>query len=85
MKMFFAMLSNETNTFSPMPTGQADFKVTRGLDLLNTPSQALGPLVLLKEAAQQHGWPVAMSLMAEATPSGKVVCLEKRQHIPIDP
>jgi microcystin degradation protein MlrC len=42
MKMFFAMLSTETNTFSPMPTGQDNFKVTRGIDLDNAPQKRWG-------------------------------------------
>jgi microcystin degradation protein MlrC len=73
MKLFTACLGTETNTFSPMPTGHANFAETylrRGGDYGEGPFISAVPLMIARERAQERGWSVAESLCAFAQPAG---------------
>ena len=76
MKLFTAFLGTETNTFSPIPTGQANFAETflvRGGEHGDEPSVYSRPLAIARERAQQRGWSVAESLATFAQPAGLTV------------
>jgi microcystin degradation protein MlrC len=70
MKMFFAALGTETNTFSPMPTGWNgwnDFLLVHS----NEPVQGLiDPEALLGPIAEQRDWTLSRGLLAYAMPAG---------------
>jgi len=72
MKLFIAGLATETNTFSPMPTGLADYVQVRGVNE-NQPSSMEAPLAVWSCLARERGWQVAESLCAYAPPSGITV------------
>jgi len=73
MKVFSAGLATETNTFSPMPTGMAQFEeamLYRGR-IPDHPGMFAVPLVVFREQAEARGWQFANSLCAYAVPGGK--------------
>jgi microcystin degradation protein MlrC len=70
MKMFFATLGTETNTFSPMPTGWNvwnDFLLIHSTEPVEGP---MDPLQLLGPIAAQRGWVISRGLLAYAMPAG---------------
>ncbi len=75
MRVFAGGIETETNTFSPMPTGMADFKVIRAADL--DASADLGgfggPFNIFRRRCQERGWDYIFSLYASAQPAGTTV------------
>ncbi len=69
MKLFIAGLATETNTFSPMPTGLADYVQVRGVNE-EEPNSFEAPLAVWKRLSRQQGWEVVESLCAYAPPAG---------------
>ncbi|PHY06397.1 MAG: microcystin LR degradation protein MlrC-like protein [Alcaligenaceae bacterium] len=73
MRVFFAALGTETNTFSPLPTSLASFK-DRDYYPAGThpdkPTFLSGPLHVLRERCAELGWELAQGLIAAAQPSG---------------
>lgn len=73
-RMFMALMSHETNTFSPLPTGLADFQSV----LLLPPGAELphnlwtAPLAVWRERAVALGWDVTQGTVAKAISSGLV-------------
>lgn len=72
MKIFVAGVVTETNTFSPIPTGLADFEILRGDDI-NKDSIARGPLIAIKQKAEEGEHELVFSLSAFAQPAGLTV------------
>ena len=72
MKIFLSGVITETNTFSPIPTGLADFEVLRGNDI-EKESIARGPLIAIRQKAQEGGHELIFSLSAFAQPAGLTV------------
>ena len=74
MKVFFATLSTETNTFSPIPTGRAAFMGDR--DWYRTEGSkhpaAMGnrALIEFRARAEADGYEIAESICASAQPAG---------------
>jgi microcystin degradation protein MlrC len=76
MRIFTASIATETNTFSPMPTGLADFDIVRGKDLpADTPYfESEGALFgLLRQRTLALGGEFLFSLAADAQPAGLTV------------
>jgi microcystin degradation protein MlrC len=76
MKVFIASLGTETNTFSPIPTGYANFEETCLFRHGNYGHQVplcAGALQLFREKARARGWSVVESLCAFAQPAGLTV------------
>ncbi|MEM6429881.1 MAG: M81 family metallopeptidase [Deinococcota bacterium] len=79
MKIFVAGVITETNTFSPLPTGLADFEVTRASDLEQAASTSEdgtsedGVLETLQRKAHAGGHEFIFSLVAFAQPAGLTV------------
>ncbi len=76
MKVFIACLGTETNTFSPMPTGDESFAETmlyRGDATAHPPVFLTAPLHAWRSAAEAGGETVIESIAAFATPAGPVV------------
>ncbi len=75
MKVFAGGIETETNTFSPMPTGAADFKVIRAADLDETMDLGGfgGPFNIFRRRCQERGWDYIFSLFASAQPAGTTV------------
>ena len=76
MKVFTAGLKTETNTFSPMPTGYANFAercLVRNGNHGDNPSLSAAPLLIFRERAKQRGWSVMESLCTSAQPAGLTV------------
>ena len=69
MKLFIAGLATETNTFSPMPTGLADYVQVRGVPEKD-PNSFEAPLSVWKRMARERGWEPVESLCAYAPPAG---------------
>ena len=75
MRVFIAMVSHETNTFSPLPTGRRQFEardLRHGGELLETyrgTGTCLGGMI---DAAQAHGVTLVPSVAAAAAPGGRV-------------
>jgi microcystin degradation protein MlrC len=72
MRLFTAGLATETNTLSPLPTGEGDFIVVRG----GAPDDASlfgAPLVAFRKLARARGFEVREGLYAYAEPAGPVV------------
>ena len=73
MKVFFAALGTETNTFSPLPTSLASFK-DRDYYPSGThpgkPTFLSAPLHVLRERCAALGWELAEGVIAAAQPSG---------------
>ncbi|MFC3615632.1 M81 family metallopeptidase [Lutimaribacter marinistellae] len=75
MKLLIACLATETNTFSPMPTGQLAFEsvmVTREATK-STANLFTAPLHEWRRMAEERGWEVVESLSAAAQPAGSTV------------
>jgi microcystin degradation protein MlrC len=68
MKLFAGAVSTETNTFSPMPTGLADFKVIRSTDPAE--EERVPVIDLFQRKSQERGWEFVFSLHAWAQPAG---------------
>ncbi|MCY4020250.1 MAG: M81 family metallopeptidase [Chloroflexi bacterium] len=75
MKVFAGGIETETNTFSPMPTGMADFEVIRAADLDETMDLGGfgGPFNIFRRRCQERGWDYIFSLYAFAQPAGTTV------------
>lgn len=75
MKVFAGGIETETNTFSPMPTGMADFEVIRAADLDKTMDLGGfgGPFNIFRRRCQERGWDYIFSLYAFAQPAGTTV------------
>lgn len=76
MKIFIAGLITETNTFSPIPTGYANYKETalyHGDATAHASSWASGILHRWKELGTRDGATVVESLFAMAQPAGPTV------------
>ena len=69
MKLFIAGLATETNTFSPMPTGLADYIQVRGANE-DEPNSFEAPLAVWKRLSREQGLKVIESLCAYAPPAG---------------
>lgn len=76
MRVFIGGLGTETNTFSPIPTGLADFAVVRPADVARRGWGALeeviygGSLLVYRQMAEARGWEVTFGLHAFAQPGG---------------
>ena len=73
MKLFVASVATETNTFSPMPTGLADFDTIRGAELTAEKAGEMGELEAIRQAALAGGHEFIFSLAAFAQPAGITV------------
>ncbi len=76
MKVLIAALATETNTFSPIPTGEFGFRETglfRGDATRHPPSIISEPLCVWRELAEADGNAVVESLCAAAQPAGRTV------------
>ncbi len=75
MKAFAGGISTETNTFSPMPTGLADFDIVRAADLDESGQMGGfgGPFNIFRRRCQERGWDYHFSLYASAQPAGTTV------------
>jgi microcystin degradation protein MlrC len=77
MKLFMATLATETNTFSPIPTGQAAFMGERAWfrgDGSRQPAQIANiPLIAWRRLAATDGHAIAESLCTFAQPGGTTV------------
>ncbi len=75
MRVFCAGIGTETNTFSPLPTGLAEFRQDGYFPAGQHPAQMTryaAPLFKARERAQQQGWTVIEGLHAQAQPGGLV-------------
>ena len=72
MRVFAGGIATETNTFSPMPTGLADFEVIRAADLDESmdPGGFGGAFNIFRQRCQERGWDYIYSLYAFAQPAG---------------
>jgi microcystin degradation protein MlrC len=70
MKIFAASLVTETNTFSPMPTGEKSFHVTRGGDYSTYPPFKDSQAALWGKMAKERGFEYVESVLALAEPAG---------------
>ena len=75
MKVFSGGIETETNTFSPMPTGMADFEIIHAADLDDTGDLGGfgGPFNIFRRRCQERGWDYTFSLFASAQPAGTTV------------
>lgn len=76
MRVFASGIVTETNTFAPMPTGMADYDVTRAADLRGQRSTVGGEgstIDVFRELTEQRGWEFIFGLYAVAEPSGITV------------
>lgn len=88
MKLFIASISTETNTFSPFPTGQADFEIPSRIfrgqgrkydELISSVGDFDGSVSdqtgvdLIVEQARKYGWESWLSLLTDANPAGPTV------------
>lgn len=73
MRIFLAGIVTETNTFSPIPTGLADFTVTRAKDLNQQSALSDGPVTAIRQRALAGGHELVFSLSAFAQPAGVTV------------
>ena len=75
MKIYTGSIETETNTFSPMPTGLADFEVIRAADV--NPDEDIGgfagPIDVFRRRCQERNWDFVFSLHAFAQPAGTTV------------
>ena len=69
MKIFIAGLATETNTFSPMPTGMAQYIQVRGVNETE-PNAFEAPLAVWKRMGREAKIDVVESLCAYAPPAG---------------
>jgi len=75
MKVFVGGVETETNTFSPMPTGMADFQVLRPSDIGEDGDLGGygGAVDLFRKRTLERGWDYEFGLFAFAQPAGKTV------------
>ena len=69
MRIFIAGLATETNTFSPIPTGFADYVQVRGVNEQEHNSFEV-PLAVWKHLGRIRGFEIIESLCAYAPPAG---------------
>lgn len=68
MKVFAGGISTETNTFSPMPTGMADFRIVRPESI---PPEGISPVMdHFQKRTEARGWEFIFGLDAGAQPAG---------------
>ncbi len=70
MKVFAATISTETNTFSPAPTGAADFDTHRSQVVADVDGAAIAAL---RRRTLSRGWEFTFALQASAQPAGVTV------------
>ena len=68
MKVFAGGVSTETNTFSPMPTGMRDYKVTRPADEVE--AGTMPAFDQFESEAKARNWEYVFGLYAGAQPAG---------------
>lgn len=75
MKLFVGSIATETNTFSPFPTGMADYEIVRGNELYEERNQHFfkGGMDWLKDWVEERGGELVFSLAAFAQPAGLTV------------
>ncbi|MBL8698311.1 MAG: M81 family metallopeptidase [Alphaproteobacteria bacterium] len=76
MRIFIASLVTETNTFSPIPTGEPSFAerlLRRGDGTRQTPSGGNVPLIEWRKRAEADGHEIVESLAAYAAPAGRTL------------
>lgn len=75
MKVFAGGIETETNTFSPMPTGLADFRVMRAADLPEDGNAGgfATPIDVFRNRSRERGWEFVFGLYAFAEPAGTTV------------
>jgi microcystin degradation protein MlrC len=75
MKVLIAGLATETNSFSPIPTGQASFDETFNTReaTRQTPNLFSAPMHEWRAAAEARGWQVIESRAAFAQPAGPTI------------
>lgn len=75
MKVFVGGIETETNTFSPMPTGMADFVVIRPADVSGDGEIGgyAGPVDVFRKRTLARGWEFEFGLYAFAQPAGITV------------
>ena len=76
MKVFIAGLATESSSFSPIPTGRANFEesfVAHGDATQRPPMFFSAPLHVWRAEAEGRGWDVVESLSAFAQPAGLTV------------
>lgn len=73
MKVFAAGIVTETNTFSPMPTGLADFDITRASELSSKGLRDNSAMEVFQTRTLERGWDFIFSLYAFAQPAGVTV------------
>ena len=76
MRIFCGGLVTETNTFSPLPTGYADFEIWRAADVAAGRKDLdgfAGPVATWQRLAAARGWEFIFSLYAFAQPAGRTV------------
>jgi len=76
MRVFLAHLDSEINTFSPIPTGYANFAeicLVRNGEHGDPPSPKSRGIIRYRKLAEEWGWQVVESLCASAQPAGRIV------------
>jgi microcystin degradation protein MlrC len=73
MRILLASVATETNTFSPMPTGLADFDVIRAVEYTPEKAGEMGEFEALRQCALADGHEFIISLAAFAQPAGLTV------------
>ena len=76
MRIFIASLVTETNTFSPIPTGEPSFAerlLRRGDGTRQTPSGGNVPLIYWRRMSEAEGHEIVESLAAYAAPAGRTL------------
>ncbi len=74
MRIYTGGIATETNTFSPMPTGLADFDVWCADDPDSGKDFFFSAAILtFQEMARDRGWDLTFSLQAFAQPAGLTV------------
>lgn len=74
MKVFFAGLLTETNTFAPFPTGLQDFHIVRPEEVQSGKYPGSADVMrVFQESAIARGWDYAFGLHASAQPAGFTV------------
>lgn len=72
MRIFAGGIGTETNTFSPMPTGLADFDVARNAEDVHKVIYG-STLDIFRRMAVERGWEFCFGLYAFAQPAGTTV------------
>lgn len=98
MHLFTASLGTETNTFSPIPTGEktfADTYLVRGGAYGDNPDLFALPMMVFRDRARARNWRLTESLCAFAVPAGPTIdrvyrklrdeiLADLRQALPVD-